>query len=226
MNKDYKSLCDKLGYCFQQEALLKAALTHRSGKGLNNERLEYLGDSIVNFIIAEEIYRRCPGADEGEMSRLRALLVKGDTLAELAREFSVGEHLLLGTGELKTGGRGRDSILADAMEAIIAAIYLDAGMTVVQPLVVSWYETRLTDLNSITSLKDPKTQLQEYLQSRRLDLPLYEVSAIEGEAHAQTFIVECHVTSLKLITRADGPSRRKAEQKAAERMLQQLGIEP
>jgi ribonuclease-3 len=225
MNTSYQTLYNQLGYTFKDESLCLAALTHRSIKGINNERLEYLGDSIVNFLIAEEIYRRCPNANEGEMSRLRALLVKGETLAELAREIDLGDYLLLGSGELKTGGRERDSILADAMEAIIAAIYLDSDMLTVQRLVSQWYQSRLTELNQKTAVKDPKTQLQEYLQSKRLELPLYEVTSIEGEAHAQTFIVECRVPDLKKTTRADGMSRRKAEQKAAELMLQQLGVQ-
>lgn len=224
MNNLYDKLFIKLGYTFEDFKLLKSALTHRSVKGDNNERLEYLGDSIVNFIIAEEIFIRCPHAREGEMSRLRAMLVKGDTLAELAREFELGEHLLLGSGELKTGGRDRDSILADAVEAVIAAIYLDSGMATVRKLVVNWYESRLQDIQNITTLKDPKTLLQEHLQSRRLDLPSYEVDTIEGEAHNQTFIVKCQVAQLNLETKADGSSRRKAEQKAAQLMLEQLGI--
>ncbi len=225
MTSLYEKLYDSLGYRFQDESLLKAALTHRSVKGVNNERLEYLGDSIVNFVIADAIFQQCPKAREGDMSRLRAMLVKGETLAELAREFEIGDHLLLGSGELKTGGRGRDSILADAMEAVIAAVYLDSGMATVHQLVMKWYASRLQDMDSMTGLKDAKTQLQEHLQARRLELPVYDVVDIKGEAHAQIFVVECNVVDLNETATADGSSRRKAEQGAAERMLQQLGIE-
>jgi len=220
----YEPLFKKLKYEFKVVDLCEAALTHRSIKGVNNERLEYLGDSIVNCLIAEEIYRRCPYANEGEMSRLRAQLVKGDTLAELAREFDLGAYLLLGSGELKTGGRERDSILADAMEAIIAAIYLDSDFATIQKLVGDWYESRLNALTALSARKDPKTELQEHLQSKRMELPIYEVTHIEGEAHAQTFTVECRVSGLKEVTQASGSSRRKAEQKAAENMLILLGV--
>ena len=224
MNELYRKLFTQLGYEFQDTNLLKSALTHRSVKATNNERLEYLGDSIVNFVIAEEIFTRCPHAREGDMSRLRAMLVKGDTLAELAREFNLGEYLLLGSGELKTGGRERDSILADTLEAIIAAIYLDSGMKTIKQLILKWYESRLDGIESITTLKDPKTMLQEHLQAKRMDLPSYSVISISGEAHSQIFSVECTVRELNNYTVAEGSSRRKAEQKAAELMLEKLGV--
>lgn len=198
------------------------ALTHRSMHSQNNERLEFLGDSIVNFVIAEALFHEQENAKEGELSRLRASLVKGETLAQLAREFNLGDYLLLGSGELKSGGMHRDSILADAMEAIIAAMYCDAGMELCKEKIKQWFTSRLKNISSLKT-KDPKTRLQEYLQGRGYDLPDYEVLAIEGEAHAQQFTVSCKVDKLKLNTVGKGGSRRKAEQEAAENMLATLG---
>lgn len=215
-------LCNELGYQFKDPSLLEAALTHRSARGVNNERLEFLGDSIVNFLIAEELYSLCPKASEGELSRIRSVLVRGDTLAEMAREFSLGEHLRLGSGELKSGGFRRNSILADALEAIIAAIYLDSDMDTCRERILDWYTERLKNLSNVETLKDPKTRLQEYLQGRRAELPQYFVKQVEGEAHAQTFIVECVVDSMQLKSQASGTSRRKAEQAAAEKLILQL----
>lgn len=194
-------------------------MTHRSFGGQNNERLEFLGDSIVNFVIAEALFRRFPEAREGQLSRLRAQLVKGQTLAELAREFELGECLRLGSGEMKSGGHRRDSILADAVEAVIGAIYLDAGMDVTKARVLSWYATRLESIDLQDTQKDPKTRLQEFLQSRQSPLPRYDVLSVEGEAHAQTFTIECRVEMLKTPTVGVGPSRRHAEQQAAEKAL-------
>ncbi|GHC20763.1 ribonuclease III [Aidingimonas halophila] len=222
MSNPLEAFSRRIGHAFSDVALLELAMTHRSYGGRNNERLEFLGDSIVNFVIAEALYRRFPDAREGQLSRLRARLVKGKTLAELAREFEVGGCLRLGSGEMKSGGHRRDSILADAMEAVIGAIYLDAGMDAVKARVLSWYGTRLESIDLQDTQKDPKTRLQEFLQSRQVALPRYEVVSVEGEAHAQTFTIECHVDVLEEYTLGIGSSRRHAEQKAAEKALQQL----
>ncbi|XKE46821.1 ribonuclease III [Halomonas organivorans] len=212
----------RIGHDFAQPELLELALTHRSFGGRNNERLEFLGDSIVNFVIAEDLYQRFPQAREGQLSRLRARLVKGQTLAELAREMHFGDHLRLGSGEMKSGGHRRDSILADAVEAVIGAIYLDAGMETARARVLAWYAERLEAIDLQDTQKDPKTRLQEFLQSRQVALPRYEVISVEGEAHAQTFTVECHVDILDEHTQGIGSSRRHAEQQAAERALGRL----
>ncbi|GAA0633534.1 ribonuclease III [Halomonas beimenensis] len=212
----------RIGHDFAQPELLELALTHRSFGGRNNERLEFLGDSIVNFVIAEDLYQRFPQAREGQLSRLRARLVKGQTLAELAREMDFGDHLRLGSGEMKSGGHRRDSILADAVEAVIGAIYLDAGMETARARVLAWYAERLEAIDLQDTQKDPKTRLQEFLQSRQVALPRYEVISVEGEAHAQTFTVECHVDILDEHTQGIGSSRRHAEQQAAERALGRL----
>lgn len=212
----------RLGHSFSDITLLELAMTHRSAGGQNNERLEFLGDSIVNFVIAEALFRRFPDAREGQLSRLRARLVKGQTLAELAREMGFGEHLRLGSGEMKSGGHRRESILADAVEAVIGAIYLDAGMEAVRVRVLAWYAARLENTSLQDTQKDPKTRLQEFLQSRQSPLPRYEVVNVEGEAHAQTFTVECHVAMLATHTVGVGASRRHAEQQAAEQALELL----
>ncbi len=219
------SLQKQLGYRFKDEALLQLALTHRSFGGQNNERLEFLGDSILNFIIAEDLFARFPQAKEGQLSRLRARLVKGVTLAEIAREFGLGDYLRLGSGELKSGGFRRESILADAVESIIGAIYLDSGFDACRERVLFWYASRLAGLSLKDTLKDPKTKLQEFLQSRQLALPRYEVINIEGEAHAQTFHVRCMVEALNEAPLGRGNSRRLAEQEAAQLALVALGLE-
>lgn len=223
MSVSLNRLTKKLNYKFRDESLLKAALTHRSVRGMNNERLEFLGDAVVNFIIAEALYYLYPKAKEGELSRLRATLVKGETLAILAREFELGEHLRLGVGELKSGGARRESILADALEAVIAAIYLDGGFEVCRERVLKWYDERLKLVFAGGGeLKDPKTCLQEYLQAQKLPLPVYSIRAIEGEAHAQTFFVECQVPGLPHLAVGEGTSRRKAEQVSAKQYLELL----
>ncbi|SHF63454.1 RNAse III [Modicisalibacter ilicicola DSM 19980] len=219
MSTSHTAFSRHIGYSFRDPALLALALTHRSYGGDNNERLEFLGDSIVNFVIGEALFQRFPQAREGQLSRLRARLVKGKTLAELAREFCLGEQLRLGSGEMKSGGYRRDSILADAVEAVIGAIYLDGGMQEARARVLSWYASRLESINLQDTQKDPKTRLQEFLQSRQSALPRYEVVSVEGEAHAQTFTVECHVQLLDEHTVGIGTSRRHAEQEAAEKAL-------
>lgn len=212
-------LMGSLGHSFNNREWLDIALTHRSIRKRNNERLEFLGDSILNFLIAQAVYQQYPDAKEGELSRLRANLVKGETLAEMAQAFNLGDYLNLGPGELHSGGFRRKSILADALEAVIAAIYLDAGMETCRACVLKWYGTRLQERANDSDQKDPKTRLQEYLQSKKLGLPLYTVLSIEGEAHQQSFHVACRVDSLPHETQGTGATRRYAEQNAAQHYL-------
>lgn len=221
-NKKYHSLITQLGHPFKDLALLDLALTHRSYQGRNNERLEFLGDSILNCVIAEALFQHFPDSPEGELSRLRAMMVRGETLADIAREMALGEHLNLGEGELKSGGFRRASILADAVEAIIGAIYLDAGMDTVKSCILRWYAPRLAHLSLETQdNKDAKTQLQEWLQARKKPLPEYRVVDAVGELHCQTFTVECHAGSAAP-TSASATNRRSAEKAAAALMLAQL----
>jgi ribonuclease-3 len=225
VNNPFKKLSQRIGYDFKDESLIKLALTHRSKGGKNNERLEFLGDSIVNFVVAEALFHKFPDAKEGKLSRLRAGLVRGTTLAELGRDFDLGEFLVLGSGELKSGGFNRESILADAVEAIIGAIYLDAGMDVVTKHIHQWYGERLTELKMDGVLKDSKTRLQEYLQKSQDRLPVYEVTEVFGQAHDQKFKVSCRVEALPEVTLGVGSSRRIAEQNAAKKALKALGVE-
>ena len=222
MNSPISKLETKLGYSFNDPEFISLALTHRSANGKHNERLEFLGDSILSFVIADELYHRFPKINEGDMSRMRATLVRGHTLAELGREFCLGDYLKLGPGELKSGGFRRDSILADAVEAIIGAIYLDSGTEAVRGIILSWYQTRLDAIKPGVSQKDPKTRLQEFLQGRRKPLPVYTVTNIKGEAHNQEFTVSCDVAGIGMPVIGKGTSRRKAEQAAAETALEQL----
>lgn len=217
-----KALANKLGHSFKDIELITLALTHRSFSGKNNERLEFLGDAILNFVVGEALFERFPQAKEGQLSRLRAKLVKGETLAVLARHFQVGDYLRLGSGELKSGGFRRDSILADAMEALIGAIYLDAGMDKARELVLSWLEEEFKTLTLVDTNKDAKTRLQEFLQSRNAELPKYDVVNIEGEPHERIFYIECYIGILDKKTRGKGSSRRIAEQQAAGRALELL----
>lgn len=209
-----------LGYHFQQATLLDEALTHRSASAQNNERLEFLGDALLNLVIAEYLFEHYPKASEGELSRLRAILVKGETLADVARRLSLGNWLHLGSGELKSGGFRRESILSDTMEAIFGAVYLDGGLNRCRDLILRLYRDLLTQLASVRELKDAKTRLQEYLQARQQPLPVYNVLEIHGEPHAQNFTVECMAAIGRTV--AEGSSRRKAEQEAARRLLEQL----
>ncbi|GEM76462.1 ribonuclease III [Vibrio sagamiensis] len=222
MNSPIDKLERKLGYQFKDAEFIHLALTHRSANSKHNERLEFLGDSILSFVIADELYHRFPKVNEGDMSRMRATLVRGHTLAELGREFGLGDYLKLGPGELKSGGFRRDSILADAVEAIIGAIYLDSDIEIVRGIILSWYRSRLDAIQPGVSQKDPKTRLQEFLQGRRKPLPLYTVTNIKGEAHNQEFTVECDVAGVDEPVIGKGTSRRKAEQAAAEIALEQL----
>ncbi|PJC86285.1 ribonuclease III [Vibrio sp. HA2012] len=212
----------RLGYQFNDSGLINLALTHRSANSKHNERLEFLGDSILSLVIADDLYHRFPKVNEGDMSRMRATLVRGHTLAELAREFVLGDYLKLGPGELKSGGFRRDSILADAVEAIIGAIYLDSDIEAVRGIVLSWYQSRLDSIQPGVSQKDPKTRLQEFLQGRKKPLPVYSVSNIKGEAHNQEFTVACEVAGMDAPVIGKGTSRRKAEQAAAELALEKL----
>ena len=222
MNSPIDKLERKIGYQFNDADLIHLALTHRSAAGKHNERLEFLGDSILSFVIADDLYHRFPKVNEGDMSRMRATLVRGHTLAELGREFELGDYLKLGPGELKSGGFRRDSILADAVEAIIGAVYLDSDTEVVRRIILSWYQSRLESIQPGVSQKDPKTRLKEFLQGRRNPLPVYTVTNIKGEAHNQEFTVECEVAGVDKPVIGKGTSRRKAEQAAAETALEQL----
>ena len=214
-----KKLEQLLGHAFARPELLLQALTHRSYGSPNNERLEFLGDSILNCTIAAQIFERFPHTREGDLSRIRAGLVKQDTLAELAQQLHLGDALRLGEGELKSGGFRRPSILADALEAIFGAIYLDAGFETAFAAISRLYQPLLEAIDPKASAKDAKTALQEYLQSKHLDLPRYKMVGTTGEAHAQTFEVECEVPELSITTRGQGASRRIAEQEAARQAL-------
>lgn len=211
----------RLGHQFASEALRDQALTHRSASSKHNERLEFLGDALLGQIISTQLYQRFPDASEGEMSRMRSSLVKEKTLAELASELQLGDVLHLGSGELKSGGFRRESILADALEAIIGAVYLDAGFPVCEQMVLRLFAERLNQLPDTGTDKDAKTRLQEALQGARLPLPQYELLATYGEAHAQTFHVRCTLHDGSM-AEGRGSSRRRAEQQAAEVLLQQF----
>lgn len=214
-----------LGYTFTHQDLLKQALTHRSASSKHNERLEFLGDSILSFVIANALYQHFPYIDEGDMSRMRATLVRGNTLAEIACEFDLGEYLQLGQGELKSGGFRRESILANTVEALIGGIYLDSNIKTVEELILKWYEKRLEKISPGDTQKDPKTRLQEYLQSKRLSLPSYFIVEVYGEAHNQLFTIHCEVSIISTHLVGIGTSRRKAEQDAANKALIKLGVE-
>ncbi|WP_419226690.1 ribonuclease III [Alteromonas sp. OM2203] len=218
----YRRLYKAIGYTFNNEALLEQALTHRSAAKQHNERLEFLGDAILGMIVGETLFKRFPAVPEGKLTRMRSTLVKGETLAELAKEASVGELLNLGPGELKSGGHRRSSILADAVEAILGAIYLDSGMDEVRCVIDRLWESRINKLDPNAHPKDSKTRLQEFLQGRKQSLPTYEVLSISGKDHAQTFEVSCKVESLSEAVVASGNSRRKAEQEAARLTLEKL----
>jgi len=214
-----------LDHTFADQDLLQQALTHRSAGSRNNERLEFLGDAILGSVIAAELYRRYPGAKEGELSRLRANLVRRESLADVAHSLVIGQYLTLGAGERKSGGHQRDSILADAVEALLGAIFLDSNFSVCQRVILGLFAARLDSLADAASLKDAKTRLQEYLQSRHQPLPEYIVTDVAGEAHAQFFKVECVVKGVgQPPGKGQGSSRRQAEQSAAEDLLASLGV--
>lgn len=212
-----------LDYRFKNSDLLEQALTHRSYSQINNnERLEFLGDSVLSLVISENIYQRESGADEGELSRLRSSLVKEEALARVARDIGLGDFIYLGGGELKSGGFRRSSILSDALEAIIGAIYLDSGFAPAKNTILHLYQDYLLNLPDIDSLKDSKTQLQEYLQSKQLDLPDYVVIQTTGKSHDQIFTVSCNIESLKMHFNGTGSSRKKAEQNSAKKTLDHI----
>jgi len=219
VNEKHKRLCRRLNYEFKDLALLKAAMTHRSARGVNNERLEFLGDSILGLVIARSLFEKFPMATEGQLSRMRSSLVKGDTLAALANELELGECLFLGSGELKSGGFRRSSILEDAIEAVIGAVERDGGLEAAQELVLHLYKKRLAEVDLDASTKDPKTRLQEFLQGQGKPLPIYEVMKISGDTHDQTFIVSCRIEDMAKPVEGKGGSRRKAEQSAANKLL-------
>ncbi len=208
-----------LDYKFKNSQLLEQALTHRSAHGTNNERLEYLGDAVLDFIISEAVYLQRPDASEGVLSRLRSSLVKDTTLAELASDLGIGDHLILGSGEKKSGGHRRASILADALEAIFGAVYLDSGFDDAKRIVHNAFAGRLVEIPDSAEERDPKTQLQELVQSRKIALPDYQVEKVEGKAHQQTFSVVCTIEELDVRTSGQGTTRRDAEQESAQQML-------
>ncbi len=210
------------GHTFADDDLLRQALTHRSSGSRNNERLEYLGDALIDCVMAEALFRRWPRADEGALTRGRAALVRESSLAEVARRLGLGDRIALGAGELKSGGHRRDSILADALEAVAAAVYLDAGFDACRERVLDWFAASLESLHPGMVDKDAKTRLQEWLQARQILLPEYELVDASGEEHARTFRARCAVAALQLATEGEGASRRAAEQAAAIAMLEAL----
>ncbi|NIR62126.1 MAG: ribonuclease III [Gammaproteobacteria bacterium] len=222
MTAALESLAARLGYRFTDWRLLQDAVTHRSAGSRNNERLEFLGDAVLNLMVADALFDSHPDAREGDLSRLRATLVNRETLARIAQELEISECLVLGPGEMKSGGHRRQSILADAVEAVLGAIYRDGGYAACAEVVHRLLDTRLAELPDPETLKDPKTRLQEFLQSRQRPLPDYRVLEVSGEEHARSFLVECRVEGLAEAPQARGRSRRKAEQAAASKALQRL----
>ena len=217
-------MINSLAYQFNKIELLQEALTHRSASSKNNERLEFLGDGILNFVIAGELFVRYASLPEGDLSRIRASLVNKEGLALVAGDLSLGDFLILGSGELKSGGYRRDSILADAVEAIFGAVYLDDGFDACRDLILRLYQKQLENIPDPDLLKDPKTRLQELLQSRKFDLPNYDVISVSGKAHNQMFNVECHIKALSIVTQGQASNRRKAEQQAAEKAIAEVNL--
>lgn len=213
-----------IGYTFNNIDLLNHALTHRSANKIHNERLEYLGDSILSFVIAEALFNRFPNVDEGDLSQMRSSLVCGEMLAIIGQNFSIGEYMILGQGELKSGGHRRESIISDALEAIIGAIYLDSNIQTVKQLILLWYQTRLNEIQPGIKQKDSKTRLQEYLQGLRLARPVYLIIEVIGDDHDQEFVVQCKLDGDNNRYLGRGVSRRKAEQAAAQMAIEKLGI--
>jgi ribonuclease-3 len=208
-----------LDYDFENIQLLEQALTHRSADGANNERLEFLGDAVLDVVISEAVYRQRPDASEGVLSRLRSSLVKDTTLAELSTDLGMGDHLILGSGEKKSGGHRRASILADALEAIFGAVYLDSGFDEARRIIHNAYSSRLVEIPDSAGRRDPKTRLQELVQSRKIALPEYHVDNVDGKDHKQVFTVRCTIDELDACTTGQGRTRRDAEQESAARML-------
>lgn len=221
-----REISKRLNYTFANESLLSQALTHRSYGAQNNERLEFLGDGALNFLIAHQLYLRFPKIAEGDLSRLRAQLVKEATLSEIALSLNLGEALKMGEGELKSAGWRRPSILADALEAIVGAVYLDGGYAATEAVVLALFQHKLDTINPSLIDKDPKSRLQELLQSKKNPIPEYTVTHTSGEAHAQHFVVECLIAKHHIKTVGEGTSRRIAEQQAAQLALQQIETSP
>ncbi len=215
-------MTDRIGHRFADPALRQRALTHRSASGRNNERLEFLGDGLVNLIVAEALYQRFPQADEGWLTRARAQLVREESLAGIARELALGDLLELGPGELKSGGFRRDSILADALEALVGAIHLDAGFDTCRRIALGWFEPSFATLAQTGTEKDAKTRLQEWLQARGLPLPQYALLDTRGDEHDRIFDVACRLADPSMEATGDGSSRRQAEQRAARAILERL----
>ncbi|MEY3182475.1 MAG: ribonuclease [Pseudomonadota bacterium] len=222
--ENLNSLMKRLGYVFKDKQLLQHALTHRSSGTPNNERLEFLGDSVLNFIVAAHLFSHFPDASEGDLTRIRSKWVCESALADIASRFSLDNHLILGQGEKKGGGAHRASILADALEALIGAMYLESGMQMCENIVLSWYRTGKEALWIDAHHKDAKTRLQEYLQAKKLPLPTYTVVATWGDSHHPTFRMACEVSALSLTATGEANSRKKAEQAAAEAILNALGV--
>lgn len=216
------ALRERLGHAFRDPSLLEDALTHRSARGRHNERLEFLGDALLNFVIADSLYRSCPDLPEGDLTRLRAALVRAETLADIARELELDGQVILGPGAATGAGHRRGSILGDALEAVIGAVFVDTGFEDARDVVLRLYRSRLADLPDPESLKDPKTRLQERLQARQLGLPEYALSAATGAHHERRFVASCSVEALGLQAEGEGRSRRAAEQAAATRMLARI----
>lgn len=215
MIADLQRLSKQIGYSFKQASLLRQALTHRSHGNPHNERLEFLGDSVLSLAISSQLIRDFPRLSEGDLSRFRAHLVKEPTLADIAKNLQLGDYLFLGEGEMKSGGFRRPSLLADGLEAIIGAIYLDSNFDEASRIIETLFAPVIAKVDPKKLSKDPKTQLQEYLQSRKLPLPQYKIIATEGEAHEQHFKLECLIPELQIRAQGEGASRRKAEQEAA-----------
>ncbi len=222
MSNGLPSLSRRLGYEFKKQELLERALTHSSKSAVNNEQLEFLGDSVLNFVISAALYERHPEVAEGELTRMRAGLVKKPTLARLARAFELGSFLRLGSGELRSGGFTRESILADALEALFGAVFLDGGIEQARAVIERVYVQALNEISPATAEKDAKTRLQEYLQRAALATPTYTVIEVSGEAHDQSFRVQCAVPGLAQPVEGNGKTRRGAEQEAAARALRLL----
>lgn len=222
MNKAKSWLKKTLQYRFQNAELFEQALTHRSASSRNNERLEFLGDAVLDFVVSDAVYLARPEAPEGDLSKLRASLVKDETLAEISAELGLGEHLILGSGERKSGGHRRESILADALEAIFGAVFLDRGFAAAKEVIDRVYEDRYGDLPDVSDLRDPKTQLQEWLQARKMALPDYELVSVSGLEHKRRFSISCTVVDKSASTAGESTTRRKAEQEAARKMIELL----
>lgn len=218
------SLQKQINYSFKNIDLLIHALTHRSANKIHNERLEYLGDSILSYVIAEALFERFPKVDEGDLSQMRSSLVCGETLAKIGQNFNIGDSMILGPGELKSGGHRRESIISDAVEAIIGAIYLDSDIQTIKQLILAWYQTRLVQIQPGIKQKDSKTRLQEYLQGQRQNRPVYLIVEVIGDDHDQEFVVQCKLENDNNQYLGRGVNRRKAEQAAAQMAIDKLGI--